>query len=479
MAQFAISKLDGSAVELSEEEVSTFSNSLSGELLTPTSLQYDQVRAIWNGMIDRHPGMIVRCNNAADVVQAVTLAQKYKLWISVRGGGHNIAGSAVCDGGLMIDLKPMHSVRIDTAKQTAHVEPGCTLSDFDKEAQAFGLATPTGINSTTGIAGLTLGGGFGWLSRKYGMTIDNLISADIVTAEAQLIKASKELNPDLFWAIRGGGGNFGIVTSFEFQLHPVGPEILSGLIIHPFDDAKQVLQYYREFVAGLPDETAVWVVLRLAPPLPFIPATWHGKAVVVLAAFHAGAIAEGERILQPLRSFGNPIADVIGPHTYTIWQQAFDPLLTPGSRNYWKSHNFEILSDKVLDTLIEYIHKLPSPHTEIFIGQVGGQMNRVGKEETAYPHRTANFILNVHGRWETPAEDEVCITWCRDFFRESAKYATGGVYVNFLTEEETERIRAAYGPNFNRLVEVKKQYDLENLFRSNQNIVPENHATSL
>jgi len=478
MNKFLINKLDGSTVELSEEEVSNFSKTLHGELIIPGSTQYDNVRAVWNGMIDRRPALIVRCNGAADVVEAVNFARLHKMRVSVRGCGHNIAGSAVCEGGLMIDLKPMHAVRIDALKRTARVEPGCTLADFDHEAQAFGFATPTGINSTTGISGLTLGGGFGWLSRKYGMTIDNLLSADVVTADGQLVQANKDMNPDLFWAIRGGGGNFGIVTSFKFQLHPVGPEVLSGLIIHPFEDAKQVLQFYRSFVAGLPDETAVWVVLRLAPPLPFIPEKWHGKAVVVLAAFHAGDLDEGERILQPLRNFGNPIADVIGPHSYAGWQQAFDPLLSAGVRNYWKSHNFEKLDDELFDTIIDYIHKLPSPHTEIFMGQIGGQMNRVGKTETAYPHRSSEYIMNVHGRWETPSEDERCINWARNFFQESAKYATGGVYVNFLTEEETDRIRAAYGPNFDRLVEVKTKYDPENLFRSNQNIIPGKVATS-
>lgn len=472
MSTYSIGTLDGATTDLSEEEVADFSKSLHGDLLTPDSPQYNEVRAVWNGMIDRRPALIVRCNGATDVMHAVNFARQHELRISVRGCGHNIAGSAVCDGGLMIDLKPMHSVRIDALKRTARVEPGCTLADFDHEAQAFGLATPTGINSTTGIAGLTLGGGFGWLSRKYGMTIDNLLSADVVTADGQLVQASNDMNPDLFWAIRGGGGNFGIVTSFEFKLHPVGPEVLSGLIIHSFKDAIAVLQYYREFVANLPNETAVWVVMRLAPPLPFLAEEWHGKPVVVLAAFHAGDTDEGERILKPLRSFGNPIADVIGPHTYAGWQQAFDPLLTAGARNYWKSHNFETLSDGLFDLIIDYINKIPSPHTEIFLGLIGGQMNQVGEEETAYPHRHSDYIMNVHGRWETPAEDEAGIQWARSFFRDSAAYASGGVYVNFLTEEETDRIHAAYGLNYQRLVKVKAAYDPINLFRSNQNIVP-------
>lgn len=472
MPTFSINTLNGSVTKLSEDIVSQFSESLHGDLLTPDSPDYDTTRTVWNNMIDRHPALIVRCAGVSDVIQAVRFAHTHHLLVCVRGCGHNIAGSAVCEGGLMIDLKNMHSVRIDPIAKTARVEPGCSLADFDHEAQAFGLATPVGINSTTGIAGLTLGGGFGWLSRKYGMTVDNLISADVVTANGDLVHASKTENEDLFWAIRGGGGNFGIVTSFEFKLHPVGPEILSGLIIHPFQQAKQVLQFYRDFVSTLPDETAVWVVLRKAPPLPFIPENWHGKEVVVLAAFHAGDMEEGKRILEPLRKFGNPIADVIGPHPYLKWQQAFDPLLTFGARNYWKSHNFTTLSDEAFDLMIDYVNELPSPLTEIFIGHIGGQTKRVGAEEMAYPHRSAEFVMNVHARWEKPAEDEACINWARSFFKATAPYASGGVYVNFLTQDESDRISAAYGPNYNRLVEIKAKYDPDNLFRSNQNIAP-------
>ncbi|MER2998248.1 FAD-binding oxidoreductase [Pontibacter populi] len=469
---FTLGTLEGATTQLSDEEVTAFSASLRGQLLTPESAGYDAARVIWNGMIDRHPGLIVRCAGVADVIQAVNFARTHELLVAVRGGGHNIAGNAICDKGILIDLSQMRSVRIDPEAETARVEPGCTLADFDHEAQAFGLATPLGINSTTGVAGLTLGGGFGWLSRKYGMTVDNLLSADVVTAEGKLVHASKKQNPDLFWAIRGGGGNFGVVTSFEFQLHAVGPQVLSGLIVHPFKHAKEVLQFYRNYAHTLPDETAVWVVLRKAPPLPFLPEEWHGKEVVVLAACHIGDMAKGEKILEPLRKWGNPIADVIGPHPFTGWQKAFDPLLTPGARNYWKSHNFTELSDEAIDLMIDYVHRLPSPHTEIFLGQVGGQMERVGDEETAYPHRNASFIMNVHARWETAAEDEKSINWARAFFKDSADYATGGVYVNFLTQDEKERIPAAYGPNYDRLVEVKTKYDPENLFRFNQNIKP-------
>jgi FAD/FMN-containing dehydrogenase len=470
--------LNGGSVALAPSTVERLRSNLRGELLTPDSPGYDEARSIWNAMIDRRPALIARCEEAEDVARAVRFAREHKLLVAVRGGGHNIAGNAVCEGGLMIDLSPMKGVRVDPERRAARVEPGCTLADVDRETQAFDLATPVGINSTTGIAGLTLGGGFGWLSRKHGMTIDNLLSADVVTADGEIVRASEDENPDLFWGLRGGGGNFGVVTAFEFRLHPVGPEVLSGLVVHPFEDAAEVLRFYRDFVPGLPEETAVWVVMRKAPPLPFLPEAWHGREVVVLAAFHGGDRAEGERVLEPLRRFGRPIADVIGPHPYAGWQQAFDPLLTPGARNYWKSHDFLELSDGLLDVLIGYAGQLPSAQCEIFLGQVGGAINRGAPEATAYPHREAEFIMNVHARWEEPGEDDACIAWARGVFGESAPHATGGVYVNFLTGEETERIRAAYGPNYDRLAALKGRYDPENLFRMNQNIRPSGTASA-
>lgn len=443
-----------------------------GEVLLPADPGYDRARTIWNATIDRKPAVIVRCAGVADVMRSVGLARDRGLLLAVRGGGHNIAGNAVCDGGVMIDLSPMKSVRVHPELRRASVEPGATLRDLDHEAQAFGLATPLGINSTTGVAGLTLGGGFGWLTRKYGMSVDNLVSAELITAEGKRVTASAEEHPDLFWAIRGGGGNFGIVTLFEFQLHPVGPEVLSGLIVYPFDEAERVLTRYREFVDRIPDDLAVWVVLRQAPPLPFLPGKVHGKEVVVLAVFSAGKIEDAKRAIEPLRSFAKPHGEHIGPQPYTAWQQAFDPLLTPGARNYWKSHNFTTLSDGALDTIIEYAGKLPSPHCEIFIGLLGGQASRVPRDATAYSHRDAKFVMNVHARWEKLAEDQRCIAWAREFFKASGPHATGGVYVNFLTQDESDRIAAAYGPNYERLVRVKNTYDPRNLFRMNQNIPP-------
>jgi FAD/FMN-containing dehydrogenase len=392
--------------------------------------------------------------------------------VAVRGGGHNISGNAVCEGGLLIDLSPMRSVRVDPKKRTARVEPGVTLGEFDKEAQAFGLATPLGINSTTGVAGLTLGGGFGWLSRKFGFTVDNLLSADVVTADGALVQASAAENPDLFWAIRGGGGNFGVVTSFEFKLHPVGPNLASGLIVHPFAPARELLAAYREVAAAAPDDLTVWVVLRKAPPLPFLPAEVHGKEILVFAVCYAGEPANAEKALAPLRALGKPIADVIGVQPYAAWQTAFDPLLTPGAFNYWKSHNFTALSDGLLDTLVDYVGTLPTEECEIFIGQVGGASSRVGADATAYPHRDANFVMNVHTRWRERGHEQSAIKWAREFFAATAPHATGGVYVNFMPEDETDRVRGAYGGNYTRLATLKAKYDPDNLFRLNQNVQP-------
>jgi len=369
---------------ISSSVIEDFRAALRGPLLLPDTPGFDAARAVWNSMIDRRPALIVRSAGVADVMRAVTFAREHDLLLSVRGGGHNIAGNAVCDGGLMLDMSLMKSVWIDPEARLGYVEAGATLSDFDHEAQAFGLATPLGINSTTGVAGLTLGGGFGWLSRKHGMSVDNLVAAEIVTADGKRLWVSAAKHPDLFWAIRGGGGNFGVVTLFEFALHPLGPEILSGLLVFPFEQAKQVLTRYRDFVATMPEDLSVWAVLRQAPPLPFLAPEVHGKEVVVLAVFYAGAAEEGQRAIEPLRNFGQPCGEHIGLMPYSAWQKAFDPLLTPGARNYWKSHNFSALNDAAIDTVIRYAGNLPGPQCEIFLGLIGGQASRVAADATAY-----------------------------------------------------------------------------------------------
>ena len=373
----------------------------------------------------------------------------------------------------MIDFSAMRKVLVDAAHRRALVEPGATLADFDEAAQRHGLAAPFGINSTTGVAGLTLGGGFGWLTRKYGMTVDHLVSARVVTADGESLRAGEDENADLFWALRGGGGNFGVVTQFEFALCPAGPEVLAGLIVFPLEQAKDVLRQYRNFVASMPEDLSVWAVLRKAPPLPFLPAEVHGKEILALAAFYTGDPVEGGELMAQLDRFGEAYGAHIGTQPYVQWQKTFDPLLTPGARNYWKSHNFRELSDGAINTMITFAQELPSPQCEVFVGLVAGEANRIPEDATAYPYRDAKFVMNVHGRWEEAKEDHGCIAWARAFFEASAPYASAGVYVNFMTEDEGDRVATAYGANYTRLAQIKKRYDPENIFRRNQNITPQ------
>ncbi|TDN58981.1 FAD-binding oxidoreductase [Paraburkholderia sp. BL10I2N1] len=457
---------------VSSKAVEELTGAIRGQVLQPGNPAFDEARRIWNGMIDRRPALIVFCAGVADIRRAVAFARDNNLLLAVRGGGHNIAGTAICDDGLVIDLSQMKSVRIDPAARRAYVEPGNTLADFDHEAQAFGLATPLGINSTTGVSGLTLGGGFGWLSRKYGLSVDNLISADVITADGELLHASADEHEDLFWAIRGGGGNFGIVTMFEFELHPVGPEVFGGLVVLPFEQAKTALTKYHAAAGAMPEELTVWSVLRLAPPLPFLPPEIHGKPVIVFAICYTGEVENGPRAVDEIRHFGTALGEHVGPMPYAAWQKAFDPLLTSGARNYWKSHNLAELPDGLLDHLIDAIGKLPSPECEIFFGHIAGETTRIATDATAYANRDAKFVMNVHGRWRDASDDERCIAWARAFFESTAAFALGSVYVNFMTQDETERVGAAYGPNWERLVAIKSRYDPHNFFCQNQNIKP-------
>lgn len=472
MATVQLTSTSGARVDIAAEAVDELRGRLRGSVLLPDDPGYDAARSVWNAMIDRRPGLIVRCTGAGDVLAATRFARNHGLLVAVKAGGHNIAGSAVCDGGLMLDLSPMRSVHVDPWNREALVEPGVTLGEFDREAQAFGLAAPLGINSTTGVAGLTLGGGFGWLSRLFGYSIDNLISAEMVTAGGHLVRASKDENADLFWGLRGGGGNLGVVTSFNFRLHAVGPELLAGLIVYPFKRAAELLKAYRSFVAGAPDALTVWSVLRKAPALPFLPAAIHGKEVVVFPICYAGDIEQGRRLIEPLRRFGTPAGEHVGPMAFAAWQSAFDPLLTPGARNYWKSHDFSELSDAAIDVLVQFAGMLPTPECEIFVAHLDGAAGRTAADATAYPHRDAKFVLNVHTRWHDPGEDGKCVSWARRFFEATAPHATGGVYVNFLGADEQDRVRAAYGSNYNRLAALKAKYDPDNVFQVNLNVKP-------
>lgn len=457
---------------LNNSHIESLKKSISGRIILPQDKDYDEARTIWNGMIDKKPAVIVRVAEAGDVPHVVRFARKHKLELSVLGGGHHIAGNSLAENGLTIDFSNMRNVTVDTQSKRARVEPGATLADFDKATLAHGLATPTGINSTTGIAGLTLGGGFGWLTRQHGLTIDNLLSAKIVTAEGNMLTVSEDENSDLFWAIRGGGGNFGVVTEFEFRLHKMNPEVYAGLIVFPFIQANDIMKQYREFTKSAPPELNVWIVIRHAPPLPFLPENQHGKMVLVLAVFYNGSAEKGESLAKFLKGFGDPVGEHIGMQPYTQWQQAFDPLLTPGMRNYWKSHNFRGIEDGLIDTINRLAAAIPTPHTEIFLGSVSGAQNKIPADATAYSARDARFIVNVHGRWERPEDDKKTISWCRKFFEATMPFASAGAYVNFMTEDESERIPSAYGANYDRLVSLKQKYDPENLFHMNQNIMP-------
>lgn len=455
-----------------ENTVTEFQRQFRGTLLRPADAGYDEARTIWNAMIDREPALIAQCAGVTDVIASVTFARENDLLLSVKAGGHNVAGNAICDGGLVIDLSPMRSVRIDPDAKTVRVEPGVTLGELDHETQAFGLATPAGIVSTTGVAGLTLGGGWGWLSRTYGLTIDNLRSVDVVTAHGELVHASDKENEDLFWGIRGGGGNFGIATSFEFDVHEVGPEVLGGMIVHSFDDAADVLRFHREFTADAPDELCCYAAIMTAPPVPFLPVEVHGTTVVALVLCYSGPIEEGEEAVQPLREFGDPIVDLVEPVPFTAMQQMFDEELGPGYRNYWKTQLIEPLPDEAIDIVIERAGSLPSPETQIVFEHIGGEIARVDPAATAYRHRNVPFSFNILPRWTDPEDDDAIISWAQEFLEEVAQYSTSGVAPNFLSLEGDERVKAAYGANYDRLVELKNKYDPENLFRMNQNIEP-------
>jgi FAD/FMN-containing dehydrogenase len=454
------------------EALARLRGDLRGSILTSADAGYEDARRVWNAMIDHRPAVIVRCVDAADIAPGIAFARRHGFDLSIRGGGHNIAGTAVADGGVTLDLSAMKAVRVDAARRRAYVQPGATLADVDAATQAHGLATPVGINSTTGIAGLTVGGGFGWLTRGHGMTVDNLVSAGVVTADGERVTASERDHADLFWAIRGGGGNFGVVDEFEFALHPAGPDILTGLLVFPHAQARDVLARYRAFADAAPEELTVWAVLRKAPPLPFLPPDVHGQDVVILALCHSGDPARGMALIEPLKGFGRVLGEHVGVQPYRDWQQAFDPLLTAGARNYWKSHNFARLDDGALDTVVDYASRLPSPQCEIFIAHIAGAANRVAPDAMAWGHRDARFVMNVHGRWDDAAQDRAVIGWARAFFDAAKPYASGGAYVNFMTADEGDRVGFAYGQNFARLVEVKRRYDPGNVFRHNQNIRP-------
>lgn len=467
-----LTKLDGGKADVSADALQAFKAGFKGQVLTAGDAEFEESRKVWNAMIDRRPGLIARCTGTVDVVQAVRFARHNGLLSSVRGGGHNIAGLAVCEGGLMIDMSRLRGVWVDPAGRTVRAQAGCTLGDVDRETQQHGLAAVLGFVSATGIAGLTVGGGFGYLTRRHGWTCDTVVSMLVVTAAGDVVRASADENEDLFWALRGGGGNFGIVTSFEYRLFPVGPEILGGAIAWRGEDAAEVLEAYRKFSAAAPRELTTVAVLRIAPPAPWLPKEVHGKPIVALFICHSGDVADGEALLAPLRKLGRPVADIVTRRPYAQMQSLLDATQPKGRRYYWKSHYLPAIDRHAVDVAVEHAGRIRSPHSAILLFQIEGALGELPAEHSPAGNRDAAYVLNIAGSWEKPEDDDANVQWARDCFEASRSLSTGGTYVNFLTEEEgRERIEAAYGaPNLARLGSLKRKYDPDNFFRHTKSV---------
>ena len=441
-----------------------FASTLRGQLIRPEDPGYDEARAIWNGMIDRRPALVARCGGTADVIACVDFARGQELPISVRGGGHGVAGRATCDAGLMIDLSQMHDVHVDPKARVARFGGGATWGTVDHETQAFGLAVTGGVDSRTGVGGLTLGGGVGYLARALGLTIDSLLSAEVVLADGSTVTASATEHPDLFWALRGGGGGFGIVTTFELRLHPIGPEVMTAQIFHAMDGAVEALAFYRDFMSTAPDQAACYPLFVNVPPVDPFPEQHHGKTALVFVGCHAGSLEDGEKALRPLGMFGAPFFSAIAPMPYAALQQSFDAAAPDGGRFYWKAHYLEELSDALIDLLVERVDPLPGPYSTVFVECLGGAVARVAPDATAFPHRGVRFSLGISTGWADEEDDEAAIAWTRSLFEATAPHASGGVYVNYLDRDEADRVEAAYGANLARLEHVRRAYDPDGVF---------------
>jgi FAD/FMN-containing dehydrogenase len=461
------------AAPLDDASLSDLEASFRGDLVRPADAGYDEHRKVWNGSIDRSPGLIARCAGVADVRAAVRFARDRELLAAVRGGGHSFPGLSVCDGGVVIDLGSMKGIRVDPETGTARAQAGVLLGELDRETQAFGLAVPAGIVTHTGLAGLTLGGGIGWIMRKHGLTIDQLVSVDLVTADGEFVTASEDENAELFWGVRGGGGNFGIVTEFEFRLNPLGPEVFAGPVFWPAKDAPQVLRFYRDWIADCPDELMTIVVQRRAPALPVVPPELVGELVIAIAACYAGPVEDGEKVMRPLKSFGSPVLDLCMPKPFLAHQAMFDPSFRHGCWYYVRSCDIAELHDDVIDVMVEYGEQVTSPVTSVALWQMGGAVARVDESETSFNGRKAGFTFNINGNSETRAGFDAEREWARRYWTALEPHHTS-VYVNFLMEEGEERIRQAYGADkYDRLKALKRTYDPTNFFRLNQNITPD------
>jgi FAD/FMN-containing dehydrogenase len=465
--------IEGRDIDLGQKMLDALKIHLQGPVVAPGDVSFDAFRNVWNGMVDRKPAFIVRCRDTRDVIASVQFAREHGILLCMRGGGHNIAGLAVADSALMLDMSLMRGVWVDPQRKIAHAQAGCLLGDVDRETQLHGLATVLGFVSRTGIAGLTLGGGFGYLTRRWGWTSDNIVGVDVVTAEAQLVRATSDQNADLFWGLRGGGGNFGVVTGIDYQLYPVGPEIVGGIVAWPADVAPGVLELYRKLSGEAPPELTLVALMRPAPPAPWLPKEIHGKLIVALLACYSGSPVEGEKIVAPIKAFGNPIGDILVRRPYAQLQAMLDATQPNGRRYYWKSEYLAGIEPALCQKVIEHATKIPSVHSAVILFQIEGALNRREESYSSAGNRDARYVLNIAASWEQAAADRTNIEWAREAWAAMKSFSTGGTYINFLTSDEgPERIQAALGSGLSRLAEVKAKWDPRNMFRTNRNILP-------
>jgi FAD/FMN-containing dehydrogenase len=458
---------------LSTDDLQLLRTSLKGPVIAPDDPGYDEARTVWNAMIDKRPAAVARCIGTSDVIAAVKFARERNLLLCIKGGGHNIAGLATADGALMLDMSLMRGVWVDTERKIAHAQAGCLLGDVDRETQLHGLASVMGFVSQTGITGLTLGGGIGYLTRRWGWTGDNVVGMDIVTADGELVRATEKENTELFWALRGGGGNFGVVTMIDYNLYPVGPEVLGGVVAWPQTEAPQVLELYRKLAEEAPRELTLVSMMRPAPPAPWLPPEWHGKPIIGLLACYTGKPEDGEKLVAPIKSFGKPIGDILIRRPYAQLQSLLDGTQPKGRRYYWKSEYLPAIEPDLCERAIQHAGKIPSPHSAVIFFQIAGALNELDEEYSPAGNRDARYLLNLAGSWEQPGDDATNIAWARDAWNDLKPFSTGGNYINFLTEDEgQERIEAALGNSLARLRQVKAKWDPDNFFRTNRNIKP-------
>jgi len=468
-----IKTFDGNDIELSQDTIERLKQQIRGQVLIPDETGYEESRTLWNGMIDRKPSIIVRCLGSADVIACMQFIREQKLLVCIKGGGHNIAGLAAADGAIMLDMSLMRGIVVDPVRKIAHTQAGCLLSDVDRETQLYGLAAVLGFVSTTGVTGLTLGGGFGYLTRRWGWTSDNVSGMNVVTADARLVRASRDENEDLFWGLRGGGGNFGIVTAIDYNLFPVGPEIVGGIVAWDAKDAPDVLELFRKLAEQAPPELTLVALIRPAPPAPWLPKEMHGKPIVALLACYSGDPDIGVKVVEPIKAFGNRVGDILVRRPYTQLQSLLDATNPNGRRYYWKSEYLPRIEPALCEKIIAHAATIPSPHSAIILFQVEGALNHVGQEHSPVGNRDAHFVLNIPGSWENAVDDQKNIKWVREAWDDMKSFSTGGNYINFQTEDEgRDRMIASLGKDLQQLARVKTKWDPQNIFRMNRNIIP-------